>query len=61
VKNAVLCSCVSAELLPFSPIHVSIRIIELFELEGVPNGRLFALPAEHRDTHSSSSAHSPIP
>ena len=37
------------------------RIIQLFELEETPKGRLFALPAVHRDTHSSSSAHSPIP
>jgi len=37
------------------------RVVEWFELEETPKGRLFALPAVHRDTHSSSSAHSPIP
>ena len=37
------------------------RITEWFELEGAPKGRLLPLPAVHRDTHSSISAHSPIP
>lgn len=35
-------------------------IIEWFGLEGTPKGRLVPLPAVHRDSHSSSSAQSPV-
>jgi len=45
----------------YVPLCIHLYIIEWLELEGTPKGCLFALPAEHRDTHSSSSAHSPIP
>lgn len=36
-----------------------LHYMEWLEVERTPEGRLFALPAAYRDTHGSSSAHSP--
>jgi len=38
-----------------------LRITELLDLEGTFKGHVVPLPAMHRDTHSSISAHSPVP
>ena len=40
-------------------VHKDCRVVEWFELDGIPEGHLVPLPVMHRDTHSSISAQSP--